>query len=225
MNALALTGKTQKHVVWNDYLGSYLHPNTLEPFLKLKKAAQKESIQIKIVSCFRSYEKQLAIWNRKLLGKSPVYNKNFQTISIPTLKEEDALYTLLTWIALPGASRHHWGTEFDIIDAAALSPNDKFYLLPNEFSENGIFSRLGKWLKKNSSQYGFYFPYDENSKGGIHHEPWHISHKETSTSFARLMQLDILKTCISEAEIMLKDLIIEKIETIFATYVYPYIQY
>ena len=30
---------------------------------------------------------------------------------------------ILLWSALPGASRHHWGTDFDVFDRAAVPPD------------------------------------------------------------------------------------------------------
>ncbi len=36
--------------------------------------------------------------------------------------EAERVAAILVWSALPGASRHHWGTDCDVIDAAALPP-------------------------------------------------------------------------------------------------------
>ena len=37
---------------------------------------------------------------------------------------------ILEWSALPGASRHHWGSEFDVFDLAALPEGYRVQLLP-----------------------------------------------------------------------------------------------
>jgi len=44
---------------------------------------------------------------------------------------------ILHWSALPGASRHHWGTEIDVIDRAALADGRKAQLIPAEYGADG----------------------------------------------------------------------------------------
>ena len=53
---------------------------------------------------------------------------------------------ILHWSALPGASRHHWGTEIDVIDRAALLHGQLAQLVPDEYAADGVFAKLGLWL-------------------------------------------------------------------------------
>ena len=44
---------------------------------------------------------------------------------MPAPLAPDALIeTILLWSALPGGSRHHWGTDVDVFDAAAVAPGN-----------------------------------------------------------------------------------------------------
>ena len=63
--------------------------------------------------------------------------------------------------ALPGASRHHWGTDFDFYDKAAITNKYQIRLQQDEYSEGGRFAALTAWLDDNMAQFGFYKPYDE----------------------------------------------------------------
>ena len=58
-------------------------------------------------------EDQQAVFSFKLRG---AYNKMAQ------LSPAERIEAILRWSALPGASRHHWGTDLDLIDAHAIQP-------------------------------------------------------------------------------------------------------
>ena len=82
-----------------------LLPEAGKAFVAMREAALEEGIEIEIVSAYRSYERQKFIWNRKFYsnakkGISPMENIN----------------KIIEYSTLPGTSRHHWGTDIDIID-------------------------------------------------------------------------------------------------------------
>ena len=147
-----------------------------EAYLKFKQMqndAKKESIEIEIVSGYRSYEKQKDIWNNK-------YNKNFEN-GILGIKN---INRIIQYSTLPGTSRHHWGTDIDIIDKRFVPKGD--LLIEKNYAENGIYSQLFYWMKKNSKKYGFYLVYDDSPKRkGFKFEPWHYSYKPLSVIFLR----------------------------------------
>ena len=147
-----------------------------EAYLKFKQMqndAKKESIEIEIVSGYRSYEKQKDIWNNK-------YNKNFEN-GILGIKN---INRIIQYSTLPGTSRHHWGTDIDIIDKRFVPKGD--LLIEKNYTENGIYSQLFYWMKKNSKKYGFYLVYDDSPKRkGFKFEPWHYSYKPLSVIFLR----------------------------------------
>ena len=147
-----------------------------EAYLKFKQMqndAKKESIEIEIVSGYRSYEKQKDIWNNK-------YNKNFEN-GILGIKN---INRIIQYSTLPGTSRHHWGTDIDIIDKRFVPKGD--LLIEKNYTENGIYSQLFYWMKKNSKKYCFYLVYDDSPKRkGFKFEPWHYSYKPLSVIFLR----------------------------------------
>ena len=70
----------------------------------------------------------------------------------------------MLWSALPGASRHHWGTDFDVYDKAKIeSTGKKLELIPEEYEDNGPCALLSQWLFNNAEKFGFYFPIQNNT--------------------------------------------------------------
>lgn len=150
-----------------------LLPEAYLKFKQMQNDAKKEGVEIQIVSGYRSYQKQKDIWNNK-------YNKNFEN-EIFGIKN---INRIIQYSTLPGTSRHHWGTDIDIIDKRFVPNGD--LLIEKNYSENGIYSQLFSWMKKNSKKYGFYLVYDDSPKRkGFKFEPWHYSYKPLSVIFLR----------------------------------------
>lgn len=154
-------------------LNSGLLPEAYLKFKQMQNDAKKEGVEIEIVSGYRSYQKQKDIWNNK-------YNKNFEN-GILGIKN---INRIIQYSTLPGTSRHHWGTDIDIIDKRFIPKGD--LLLEKNYAENGIYSQLFSWMRKNSKKYGFYLVYDDSPKRkGFKFEPWHYSYKPLSVIFLR----------------------------------------
>ena len=154
-------------------LNSGLLPEAYLKFKQMQNDAKKEGVEIEIVSGYRSYQKQKDIWNNK-------YNKNFEN-GILGIKN---INRIIQYSTLPGTSRHHWGTDIDIIDKRFVPKGD--LLLEKNYAENGIYSQLFSWMRKNSKKYGFYLVYDDSPKRkGFKFEPWHYSYKPLSVIFLR----------------------------------------
>mgnify|MGYP001465627798 FL=1 len=154
-------------------LKSGLLPEAYIKFKQMQNDAKEEGVEIEIVSGYRSYQKQKDIWNNK-------YNKNFEN-GILGIKN---INRIIQYSTLPGTSRHHWGTDIDIIDKRFVPKGD--LLIEKNYAENGIYSQLFYWMKKNSKKYGFYLVYDDSPKRkGFKIEPWHYSYKPLSVIFLR----------------------------------------
>ena len=154
-----------------EILRSGLLPDAFIKFKQMQNDAKKEGVEIEIVSGYRSYEKQKSIWNNK-------YNKNFER-RIFGIKN---INRIIQYSTLPGTSRHHWGTDIDIIDKRFIPKGD--LLIEKNYTENGIYSELFSWMKKNSNKYGFYLVYDDSpERKGFKFEPWHYSYKPLSVKF------------------------------------------
>ncbi|MEE8192443.1 MAG: M15 family metallopeptidase, partial [Gemmatimonadales bacterium] len=120
--AAALTGQTEEHLCSAEdaeLLGVPVHRDVVMPLHQLRDAAGKAGFDLQMLSGFRSFEQQLSIWNRKALGKLAVLDSNAVPLDIEKLSEKELVFAILRWSALPGASRHHWGTDLDVYDANA----------------------------------------------------------------------------------------------------------
>ena len=152
---------------------SGLLPEAYLKFKQMQNDAKKEGVEIEIVSGYRSYQKQKKIWNNK-------YNKNLKK-GIFGIKN---INKIIQYSTLPGTSRHHWGTDIDVTDKRFTPKGD--LLIEKNYSENGIYSQLYRWMKKNSKNYGFYLVYDDSPKRkGFKFEPWHYSYKPLSEIFLK----------------------------------------
>ena len=105
--------------------------------------------------------------------------------------DDDAVAHLLDWSALPGASRHQWGTEIDVVDGAVMPPGYKPRLLPDEVAEGGLFGPLHHWLDAHIHEHGFFRPYARD-QGGMFPEPWHLSYAPISLRAIDDLTLDVL---------------------------------
>ena len=161
-----LTGQSEINMIQNRNF--QLLPEVARSFELMKEAALKDSINIKIVSSFRSFNKQKKIWNRKFKKNDSLgFSKNKNILKI------------IEYSTIPGTSRHHWGTDIDIVDDNFKPEGD--VLLTEKFYNDGPYVQLKKWLDMNSEKFGFYIVYTKNSKRkGFKHEPWHYSFKPIS---------------------------------------------
>ncbi len=193
INTEILIGMDNSRIVSDTIL---LEKETYSAFIKMKDAAEKDGIVIKLVSGFRDFYRQQMIWNNK-------YKKFTNEFSLdgPT-----AIKEIIRFSTIPGTSRHHWGTEIDIIDKNF--ENEKDLLISKKYEEGGIFNSLKKWMDKNSKRFGFYIVYDDDSnRPGFEYEPWHYTYKPVSNLYQReFLKLD-LKSIISKTKVEGKEFI------------------
>ena len=98
--------------------GYFVNREIVNDLLALSDAARACGFQLRVESAYRSFEKQLSIWNRKARGELTLLSEAGVPMERPK-DEEELMYAILTWSALPGASRHHLGTDIDVVDGAA----------------------------------------------------------------------------------------------------------
>ena len=120
MNALELTGRARTHVIELDAPRCTLHYEAVAAFLGMRDAALAEGIDLQAVSSFRDFDRQLLLWNRKWRGDRPLYDRSGALLDPARLTEPQRVDAILAWSAIPGGSRHHWGSDIDVIDAAAM---------------------------------------------------------------------------------------------------------
>jgi len=172
--------------------GFRLLPEVCEAFKRMQAAAAQDSVDIQIVSSYRGFDRQLQIWQNKWSGKTTLLDANENTLDATTLTDQEKILAILTWSALPGASRHHWGTDLDVYDknAVAKSQHD-FQLVCSEYDQ-GPCTQLNNWLNEHAIQFGFSRPYAEYT-GGIAREPWHLSFQASADKiFSQLNEQSLL---------------------------------
>ena len=198
-----------------------LHQQVLRRFQYLAALVREQGIELAVASGYRSFERQLLIWNGKASGERPVLDSQGLPMEIQTLSDRDKVFAILRWSALPGASRHHWGTDMDVWDRAAVSEDYRLQLVPEEYAPGGPFSHLGAWLDSPEfATSGFYRPYfqgDNNS--GVAPEPWHISYRPVAQEFERCLTPELLSSIIASSDLALGSTVLAHLDEIFARFV------
>lgn len=194
-----------------------VHNEMLADYTLLVNKASEAGIEIKIASGYRSFERQLLIWNNKFTGKTPIKNNDGDVINIQELSDLQIIEAILLFSALPGASRHHWGSDIDIYSPNLLN-GQPLQLESWEYNSNGPMAKLSDWLTKNAKDFGFYFPYDRY-RGGIAAEPWHLSYRPLATQYQSSLSLQLLHGLISQTDIAGKDVIIDNLTKIYEQFI------
>ena len=174
MTPAQLTGRARTHIVEVAEPACSLHGHAVAAFLQLRSSAAAEGFDVAPVSAFRDFSRQLSIWNRKWSGATPLNDPQGKASirrACPPIERMDAI---LHWSALPGASRHHWGTDLDLIDRRALTPGYRVQLISAEYVAPGPFAALAHWLESNAARFGFFRPF-RGVLSGVQAEPWHFS--------------------------------------------------
>lgn len=218
LSAEQLTGRARSHVLELPESGCVLHPDAAAAFLKLRAAASQSDIDLVAVSSFRTFEHQLLIWNDKFHGRRPLLDRDGSVLERGVMTEEQLVRAILLWSALPGASRHHWGTEIDLIDRAALPPGQRPQLIASEYAAAGVFARLGAWLPRHGQRHGFFLPYDRD-RGGVQPEPWHVSFAPVSNAALPALTLEVLAAALSGVELAGATVVHRQLHDIHARYV------
>jgi LAS superfamily LD-carboxypeptidase LdcB len=224
LSAAQLTGREESHLVELPS-GHRLQPVVAQAYVTLQADARKAGFELAIASSFRSYTRQLAIWNGKASGQRTVHDDAGQLVAIDRLTPKERLRAILRFSALPGSSRHHWGTDLDVFDAAAIAPDYQLQLSPLEVAPDGVFDPLHCWLDQRMAEgtsQGFYRPYSLD-RGGVAPERWHLSYAPRSANCERQLSADLLLACWedghAETPLLLGDEVREDLSQILLSYV------
>ncbi|CDF99224.1 M15 family metallopeptidase [Avibacterium paragallinarum] len=214
-----LTGKSREHLSPLPCPFStqhFLQPDALKAFQGLQQSAVKNGFNLQPVSSFRDFQRQQMIWNEKFAGKRKVHNDEGQALDLSCCSDWEKCQAILRWSALPGGSRHHWGTEVDIFDPDLLPADQKLQLEPWEYGEKGYFFELSEWLKENVQKFDFYFPFSqmpERLKIGI--EPWHLSYFPVAEQAQQTFTSEVLLQSWQDEEIEGKPVLTAQLTQIF----------
>ena len=207
-------------VTWKQGSQSFgLHAETVTPWQQLRQAAKQQGFDLRMVSAHRSFSRQLSIWNDKASGQRPLLTREGERMT-QTLSPEDTMYAILRWSAMPGLSRHHWGTDIDVYDANAIDQQD-LQLIPQEAAAGGPCAALHGWLQEviqDNRSFGFYRPY-EHDHGAIAPEWWHLSFHPQAWVYETSLSLDVINAVIADVPLALKDQVLDQLHTIWDHYV------
>jgi murein DD-endopeptidase MepM/ murein hydrolase activator NlpD len=120
-----------------------LHKDAAAAFVRMRLAAARQSIELNVVSGFRSNRSQQVLWDNQVAKKG---------------SESAAAKTS----APPGYSEHHTGYALDI--GYGNSPD-----LTAQFETTPAYA----WLNQNAAKYGFSQSFTRGSSQGADNEPWH----------------------------------------------------
>lgn len=120
-----------------------VHKKVLSAFEKMKSSAEKDGIEIFILSGFRSKSYQKDLFKIKFKDKLN-----------PT---EEEFKSRLKFSAPCGYSEHHTGLAIDI----------------NSIEDDFAYTKEYEWLKNNAEKYGFEMSFPKNNKQNVGYEPWH----------------------------------------------------
>lgn len=140
-----------------------LRHEAAEAFEEMRHEAQLDGVELIVVSGFRSFNRQKLIWENKWHGKVLTNGLNLALSQLSPLEKAKAI---LKYSAMPGTSRHHWGTD---IDLNSVEP---------EYFESGEGEDVLSWLLLHANKFGFAMPYTSKlttNRSGYESEPWHWS--------------------------------------------------
>lgn len=196
--------------------GMLVHRDVVGPLAALAEAAAGASIQLQLCSGHRGFARQLAIWNDKAAGRRPILDTDGRPLEAAALAPDALIDAILRWSALPGGSRHHWGTDVDVYDAAAV-PGDYCVQLTAEESATR-FAALHRWLDVHMRDFGFYRPY-ATDLGGVAPEPWHLSYLPVAQPCYARLSVEGLAAAIRGSGMLHEARVLERLPELFARYV------
>jgi len=150
--------------IYGNKEGMQMHKDAYDAFLKMHASARLEGINLTILSAYRDFNHQKRIWENKWTGRQAISgNKKATDIADANARAIE----IMRFSAMPGASRHHWGTDIDINS------------LNNSYFNTGRGKREYEWLQANGPRFGFCQPYTARSHRkdrGYEEEKWHWSY-------------------------------------------------
>ena len=151
----------------------YLRQEAAHAWERMHQKANEDGVELKIVSSTRNFERQKQIWENKWLGRSLTQQVNLAESGLNDFEKAE---TILKYSAMPGTSRHHWGTDIDLNS------------VEEDFFETEEGEKIYLWLLNNAHTFGFFQPYTMKGKNrptGYEEEPWHWSYAPLSDVFLK----------------------------------------
>ena len=142
----------------------YLQREAADALESMIKKAEAEGIHLHVISGYRSFKDQVAIWNRKW---GAVHDET----------DAGKCRRIMRFSAMPKTSRHHWGTDVDLNS------------LENAYFESGKGLEELNWLNAHAAEFGYQCVYSDKAataRTGYEMERWHWSYVPLSSKFLKL---------------------------------------
>jgi zinc D-Ala-D-Ala carboxypeptidase len=182
--------------------GFTLRQETFASFKEMQRSAAKNGIRLRIISATRTFNDQKRIWENKWNAKTPVSTDTGEFLPKPNsrsdnLTREQRALRILEFTAMPSASRHHWGTDFDLNNV-----NSSYW-------ETAKGRKEFAWLSANASTFGFCQVYSGDRQNGYKEEKWHwsflpLAQQFTSEYAKRITNADIANMDFIGADVAVK---------------------
>jgi LAS superfamily LD-carboxypeptidase LdcB len=140
----------------------YLRKQAYDAFQAMYDSALTQDIHLEIISATRNFNYQKSIWERK--WTKPQY-MGWQSM--------EKVQKIMNYSAMPGTSRHHWGTDIDL------------NALTDAYFTSGAGLKIYKWLCENAESFGYRQVYTKKDSGrtGYNEEKWHWSFMPLSKKY------------------------------------------
>jgi len=149
--------------------GINLRKEAHDAFVSMKKAAYSDGIDLKVISSYRNFYRQEGIWERKFIRYT----------ELDDMEPLAAIDKIIEYSTIPGTSRHHWGTDIDLVDGYRKVEGD--VLVPKKFGKDQPYEDFKNWMDENANAYDFHLVYtDTPGRKGFKYEPWHYSYAPLS---------------------------------------------
>ncbi|MDD7568937.1 MAG: M15 family metallopeptidase [[Actinobacillus] rossii] len=222
LTAEQLTGKVRSHLVNLPCPHSpnhFLQPQAVRAFQSLQKSAVENGFNLQPASSFRDFQRQQLIWNGKFNGERKVHDEQGMALDLTVLSDWEKLQAMLRWSAMPGASRHHWGTEIDFFDPDLLPQNQGLQLEPWEYEKGSYFAELSAWLMDNLANFDFALPFMQSEQQiEVGREPWHISYLPLAEKAQKQLTAEKLVESWRDEDIAGKACLIVHLDEIFTRF-------
>ncbi|TMP31282.1 M15 family metallopeptidase [Pseudoalteromonas rubra] len=200
------------------FAGYAVHGAIHRDLSALSEAARRAGFSFSIASAHRDFHRQCLIWNNKFQGVRPVLNARNEAIDLSVLTPEGCVHAIMLYSALPGASRHHFGTDLDVYARNCLPDGQHLQLEPWEYEKSGPFAEFNDWLSEHLAEFGFFRPY-QRYQGGVAAEPWHISHRLSAKGMMEALSVETLATVLRSHDVAAKHTILAMLPTLYTQYI------
>lgn len=205
-----------------------LHPDCWPAVAQLAAVARADGFELRIASGFRSFDRQLMIWNGKLDGSRELLDESGAALDCRQLSVAEQVAAVMRFSALPGSSRHHWGSDFDLYDVASLPSGYRLQLAPHEYCAGGVMAAFGEWLAAQLAPAAdaplaklFARPYSVDC-GGVAVEPWHLSYRPLAAELEPHCTPQLVARRLAQSAITHADYLAAELPALWRRYLLPH---